>query len=88
MKRPREAAARWLKQAEHDLGMARRLAEESPADACYFAEQAAQKALNRYPDALADPAVPFESYSLEQAAEAIRRTSAILDTVRPKITSC
>lgn len=132
MKKPRETALRWFRQAEHDLAMARRLQEESPADACYFAEQAAQKALKaflyrhgsrgvpehsvaflaerccetdpafqefvnrggeldqfyiptRYPDALADPAVPFESYSVEQAAEAIRLASGILDAVRPKL---
>lgn len=132
MKKPRETAARWLRQAEHDLKMAQRLREESPADACYFAEQSAQKALKallyrqgsrsvpehsvaflarrcgeldpsfrsfsdqwgaldqfyiptRYPDALADPAVPFESYTTAQATEAIRLASAILDTVRPKL---
>ena len=113
MKKPRETALRWFRQAEHDLEMAHRLKEESPADACYFAEQASQKSLKaflyfqgsrtqpehsvallarrcsekdstfgrfimtgtlmdqyyiptRYPDALADPAVPFESYSVAQ----------------------
>lgn len=39
----------------------------------------------RDPDALADPAVPFETYTVEQATEAIRLASAILDTVRPKL---
>lgn len=131
MKKPRETAARWFRQAEHDLTMAQRLREESPADACFFAEQSAQKSLKaflyrqgsrgelehsivhlaercgridptfhsltthgrlldqfyiptRYPDALADPAVPFETYTVEQATEAIRLASAILDAVRPK----
>ena len=132
MKKPRETAARWFRQAEHDLAMAKRLEEESPADACYFAEQASQKVLKaflylhgarsqpehsvallaqycsekdpaftpfiktgavmdqyyiptRYPDALADPAVPFESYSIAQATEAVRVASEMLDKVRAKI---
>ncbi|OGX40690.1 MAG: hypothetical protein A3C53_00245 [Omnitrophica WOR_2 bacterium RIFCSPHIGHO2_02_FULL_68_15] len=132
MKKPRETAARWFRQAEHDLQIATRLKEESPADACYFAEQASQKALKaflfargsrhqpehsvaalaqrcgeqdpefgplvasgqlmdqfyiptRYPDALADPAVPFESYSTEQAVGAIRLATEILDLVRRKL---
>ncbi|MBI4228034.1 MAG: HEPN domain-containing protein [Candidatus Omnitrophica bacterium] len=132
MKRPRETAARWFRQAEHDLQMAVRLKDESPADACYFAEQASQKVLKaflflngrrhqpehsvavlakrcgeydpafsalaesgqlmdqfyiatRYPDAIADPAVPFESYSAEQAAGAVRLATDILDLVRAKL---
>ena len=132
MKRPLEMAQRWFRQAEHDLEMARRLEEESAADACYFAEQAAQKGLKaflyrrgswvqpehsirllaekceqedgsfqsgaerwkvldqyyiptRYPDALADPAVPFESYSVEQAKDAIALASEILELVRKKL---
>lgn len=39
----------------------------------------------RYPDALADPAVPFESYSVEQAKEAIRLSTEILEAVRAKL---
>ena len=132
MKRPRETADRWFRQAEHDLQMAKKLEEESPADACYFAEQSSQKALKavlylhgarsqpehsvallarlcqqkdsdfgrfisvgtamdqyyiptRYPDALADPAVPFESYSATQATEAVCLASEILETVRAKL---
>ena len=112
--------------------MAKRLTEESPADACYFAEQASQKALKaflylqgsrsqpehsvavlarscsevdpmftrfivtgtamdqyyiptRYPDALADPAVPFESYSVAEATEAVRLASEIVNAVRKKL---
>lgn len=132
MKRPLENARRWFQQAEHDLEMARRLEEESPADACYFCEQSSQKSLKaflylrgdrnpighsvahlaricseidpsfgryiaagtamdqyyiptRYPDALADPAVPFESYSVGQASEAIRLAGGILEAVRGKL---
>lgn len=134
MKKPHEAAQRWLQQAEHDLKMAERLREESPADSCYFAEQAGQKALKaylyhqgsrgelehsirlltqkcsshdpsfragaerwkvldqfyiptRYPDALADPAVPCESYSVAQAEEGIQLASEIVDTVKAKLRS-
>lgn len=132
MKKPRETAARWLRQAEHDLSIAQKLREESPADACYFSEQAAQKALKafmylhgsrevmehsvvflaeqcakqdtafeafirhgqtldpyyittRYPDALPDPAVPFETYSVAQADEGIRLAGEIVAAVRAKL---
>ncbi len=132
MKKPLETARRWLGQAEHDLAMAKRLQEESPADACYFAEQAAQKGLKaflyrhgsrgqpehsigfltrkcgefdpsftpradlwqmldqyyvatRYPDAVADPAMPFEIYSVAQAAEAIHVALEVLESVRVKV---
>ena len=36
----------------------------------------------RYPDALAPPAVPFESYTEVQAKEAIDLAKAILDLVK------
>ena len=132
MKKPLETATRWFRQAERDLEMASRLKEEAPADSCYYAEQAAQKALKafllrqgsrgepehsirilsrkcgdldpsfrsgverwkvldqyyiptRYPDALADPAVPFESYTVNQATEAIRLASEIVEAVRMKL---
>ena len=132
MKKPRETALRWFRQAEHDLTMAGRLEQESPADARYFAEQASQKCLKaflyfrgernpsehsvaqlarrcsekdpefdrfimigtamdqyyiptRYPDALPDPAVPFESYSGSQSAEAVRLASEMVELVKRKI---
>lgn len=132
MKKPLETAQRWLRQAEHDLQMAKRLREESPADSCYYAEQAAQKGLKaflyrqgsrgelehsirvlsqacgrhdpsfqqaverwkildqyyiptRYPDALAAPAVPFESYSVQQATEAVQLASEVVELVRSKL---
>lgn len=132
MKKPRENALRWFRQAERDLEMARELRERSPADACYFTEQAAQNALKdflylqgsrgepehsvvslarrcgefdpefkpfvekggvldpfsiptRYPDALADPAVPFESYSEPQADDGFLFPSQILERVRKKL---
>lgn len=132
MKRPLETSQRWFRQAEHDLGIAEKLKEDSPADACYFSEQAGQKALKaflylkgsrsvpehsigylaklcterdpsfplpvqrwskldqyyiptRYPDGLADPAVPFESYSVVEASEAIQIASEIMEAVRRKI---
>lgn len=129
MKHPSEELKRWLKQAKHDLAAANLdLENKFFADACYSAEQAAQKALKgylyfkgsplvwkhsvkelvaecvaydtafselleagkildqyyiptRYPDVLAPPAVPFESYTKTQAVEAIELAGKILDKV-------
>ncbi|MGH8066225.1 MAG: HEPN domain-containing protein [Candidatus Entotheonellia bacterium] len=129
MKPGREAALRWLRQAEHDLAIARGHQERGDFwDTCFMAEQAAQKALKvllighghrsvpihsvaqlaercaqvdpafavhitagrvldqydiptRYPDALAPPAVPFESYTQEQGLTAVTATQAIVGLV-------
>jgi HEPN domain-containing protein len=129
MKPGREAAQRWLRQAEHDLAISRGHQERGDfSDACFMAEQAAQKALKafllghgyrsvpihsvaqltercaqinpafavhitagrvldqyyiptRYPDALAPPAVPFESYTQEQGAMAVAAAQAIVALV-------
>lgn len=49
MKQPQEQRDRWLRQAEHDLEVARKhLTDAWYADACYAAEQAAQKALKGF----------------------------------------
>lgn len=130
MKHPREELIRWIKQANHDLEVARaNYGNKFFADACYSAEQSAQKALKgylyfqgsrqvwthsvknlieacskydkdfsrfadlgvvldqyyistRYPDVLAPPAVPFESYTETQAAEAIGLAKKIVDRVK------
>jgi HEPN domain-containing protein len=129
MKPGREAALRWLRQAEHDLAIARGHQERGDfSDACFMAEQSAQKALKaflighgqrsvpihsvaqltercaqsdpafvvhitagrvldqyyiptRYPDALAPPAVPFESYTQEQGITAVAAAQAIIALV-------
>lgn len=129
MKQNKIEAKRWLKQAKHDLLVAKKnLENKFFSDACYSAEQAAQKALKgylyfqgarfvwehsvaqlvkrvatykrsfqklqelgkildqyyiptRYPDALAPPAVPFESYNKKEAAEAIEIAKSILKMV-------
>ena len=129
MKHPIEELNRWIKQAGHDLEAAQiDFKNKFFADACYSAEQAAQKALKgylyfkgsplvwkhsvkelasecvgydnafsefletgkildqyyiptRYPDVLAPPAVPFESYTENQALEAIELAGKILDKV-------
>jgi len=129
MKPGREAALRWLRQAEHDLSIARGHQERGDfSDACFMAEQAAQKALKaflighghrsvpihsvaqlaercaqidpsftvhvtagrvldqyyiptRYPDVLAPPAVPFESYTQEQGTTAVAAAQAIVALV-------
>jgi HEPN domain-containing protein len=39
----------------------------------------------RYPDALAPPAVPFESYSEEQGEKAVQAARAIVSLVRQKL---
>ena len=39
----------------------------------------------RYPDALAPPAVPFESYTKEQGAKAVAAARAIVSLVRQKL---
>jgi HEPN domain-containing protein len=129
MKPGRDAALRWLRQAEHDVAIARGHQERGDfSDACFMAEQAAQKALKaflighghrsvpihsvaqltercaqidpaftvhitagrvldqyyiptRYPDALAPPALPFESYTQEQGSTAVAATQAIVGLV-------
>lgn len=129
MKPGRESALRWLRQAEHDLAIARGHQQRGDySDACFMAEQATQKALKafllghgsrsvpihsvaqlaercaqidpafavhitagrvldqyyiptRYPDALAPPAVPFESYTLEQGMTAVAAAQAIVALV-------
>jgi HEPN domain-containing protein len=132
MKPGRDAAQRWLRQAGHDWRIARGHHERADySDACFMAEQAAQKALKaflmwqgqrsvplhsvaqlaerctqfdpdfaahipagrildqyyiptRYPDALAPPAVPFESYTQEQGARAVVAVQALLALVTQK----
>lgn len=39
----------------------------------------------RYPDALAPPAVPFESYTKEQGGKAVQAARAIVSLVRQKL---
>jgi HEPN domain-containing protein len=135
MKPGREAALRWLRQAEHDLTIARGHQERGDfSDACFMAEQAAQKALKsflighghrsvpihsvaqlaercaqidpaftihitagrvldqyyiptRYPDVLAPPAVPFESYTQEQGTTAVAAVQAIVALVTQHLRS-
>lgn len=132
MKQKKLEAYRWLKQAKHDLLVANRNIEDKfYADACYSAEQAAQKALKaylyfqgerfvwehsvrelvkrclkfqlsfqkfedlgkildqyyiptRYPDALAPPAVPYESYTKKEAEEAVKIAKEILEEVEKR----
>ena len=133
MKPSRDTAQRWLRQAEHDLRIARGHHERADySDACFMAEQAAQKALKafliwqgqrsvpqhsvaqlaercaqfdpdfaahittgrildqyyiptRYPNALAPPAVPFESYTQEQGARAVAAVQALVALVAQKL---
>jgi len=64
MKHPKEDRDRWLRQAAHDLEVARRhLADVFYADACYYAEQAAQKALKGYLYGHGERSVPAHALS-------------------------
>ena len=129
---PKEEAGRWLKQAEHALGVARTLLRDACfAEACFHAEQTGQLALKaflygrgerfvnvhsvkqlveqcagydaafgrlidagkvldqyyiptRYPDALAFPGVPYETYTERQASEAVGLASSIVELVANK----
>jgi len=135
MKRPLQQADRWLRQADHDLAVARaNFTNGFYSDACFMSEQTAQKAMKaflyakgertisehsiggmmrralvhdssfndlleqaavldqyyiptRYPDVLADPAVPFESYPSEQAARALELATDILQHVKQQVGS-
>jgi HEPN domain-containing protein len=68
MKPGREAALRWLRQAEHDLAIARGHQERGDySDACFMAEQAAQKALKAFLIGHGHRSVPI--YPVAQLAE-------------------
>jgi HEPN domain-containing protein len=130
MRRGREEASRWLKQAEHDLKVAEHnLKAGFYSDACFMAEQASQKALKaylilrtgrsihehsiqalakkaaaydgrfreiveygmildryyilaRYPDALAPPAVPYETYTKRDGEDAAKYAAKIVEIVK------
>ena len=133
MKNPESQAERWLKQAGHDLQVAREnLQLQFYSDCCFMCEQTAQKAMKaflfaqglrsivehsiaglvkramsydrafeslleqagvldqyyiptRYPDALAEPAVPFETYTSEQASQALKIAQGFMEFVRRKL---
>ncbi len=130
----KEEANRWLEQAKHDFESAKRMyAQKDYSDACFFSEQAGQKALKaylyfkgeryvwehsifklavrcknyksefeqiidcgkildryylttRYPDAIAPPAIPYESFTEKDAAEAISYAQKILEMVKNRLT--
>lgn len=130
MRKGREEASRWLRQAEHDLKVAENnLKAGFYSDACFMAEQASQKALKaylilktgrpvhehsiqtlakrsaaydgkfeeaveygrildryyilaRYPDALAPPAVPYETYTKRDGENATNYAAKIIEMVK------
>ena len=68
MKPGRDAAQRWLRQAEHDWRIARGHHERADySDACFMAEQAAQKALKAFLMWQGQRSVPL--HSVAQLAE-------------------
>lgn len=133
MKLHKEESLRWLRQAEHNLEVARHnLKGGFYSDACFMAEQTAQVALKafilankrrhvwehsvqeltrissqydadfndligagkildryyiptRYPDALASPAIPCETYAEKDAVEAVSLAEQIITLARTKI---
>ncbi len=133
MKKRKEEALRWLKQAEYDLESAKRNFEQKIYSyTCFMCEQSAQKAIKaflyfngeryiwehsiqklllkcnnydkecskyfeagaildkyylttRYPDAIAPPAAPYESFTRREAKEAIDLAAEILKFVKNKI---
>ncbi len=133
MKRPLEAARRWLAQAEHDLQVTRIMFENGLwAKTCFESEQTAQLALKaflyglgrrainihsigelilecgshdedflvyldrgktldkyylptRYPDALPPPAIPYQSFTEDEARQALDLAVDLVQLVRQKI---
>src|SRR3989338_538965 len=92
MKRSHEAGLRWLRQARHDLSIARRHQENGDfSDASFSGHITPGRILDqyyiptRYPDALAPPAVPFESYSQEQGEKALGAAEAMVSLVAQKL---
>ena len=72
MKPGREAGLRWLRQAEHDLAVTKRLQDHGDySDTCFMAEQASQKALKAFLLAHGDRSVPI--HSVAQLAEGCSR---------------
>lgn len=72
MKPSRETALRWLRQAEHDLAIGRGHQERRDySDACFMAEQAAQKVLKAFLIARGQRSVPI--HSVAQLAERCAR---------------
>src|SRR6266850_7800356 len=68
MRPSRETALRWLRQADHDLTVARGHQERADySDACFMAEQAAQKALKAFLIGHGHRSVPI--HSVAQLAE-------------------
>lgn len=82
MKNPAAERDRWLKQADHDLAIARRhLTGRFFSDACYMAEQAAQTALKAYLYGRGERQVREHSIQelLGRAAKHERRFSAFVE---------
>ncbi|MDA2925397.1 HEPN domain-containing protein [Acidobacteria bacterium AH-259-L09] len=68
MKPSREAGLRWLRQAQHDLNIARGHQERGEySNACFMAEQATQKALKAFLFAQGQRSIPI--HSVAQLAE-------------------
>lgn len=73
MRDPVREAERWLRQAEVDLGAARRLADGFSALACFHAQQAAEKALKAILYAAGERVVL--GHALAELGERVERVS-------------
>ncbi len=69
MRDPLREAARWLRQAETDLGAARLLSDGFPALACFHAQQATEKALKAVLFAAGDS--PVLGHALAELGQAV-----------------
>ncbi len=77
---PEHSVAKLAEQAQqHDATFRALIALGNVLDQYYIP--------TRYPDAIADPAIPFETYTQTQAEEAIRLAEQILTTVQQQLGS-
>ena len=91
MRPNRDTALRWLRQATHDLRIARGHQERGDySDACFMAEQAAQKALKGFLMAQGQRAIALHSVAqlaerCAQGERAVAAVQAILALVTQKV---
>lgn len=81
MKNPREAARRWMEQAEHNLEVTKLHVQNGFwSDACFMAEQTAQVALKAYLYGQGERFIPIHSV-YELVLECAKKDSAFASAV-------
>jgi HEPN domain-containing protein len=83
MRDPLREGERWLRQADVDLGAARRLADGFSALACFHAQQAAEKALKAILYASGERVVL--GHSLAELGEAVERRRSDYGALRGEV---